>query len=317
MLNFLRRAVAGPPWIDKALFERDGFVVLRGVLAEADREKLRAIYAEFQDRTAQGRVTRTSVHTAGDHSELFEWIDDFPAVRAAARAILGDDYCRLLARFLIKDSAYSGPVPAHQDYPYFGGQPVKLNVFVPMTPCNRSNGSLIFIKGSHRYGPLERGTIDIDRFPELEREAIEIEPGDLLIADFLSWHYSEGAPDPTPRVMVQVIYQPSSDPSSKILVSGRLLNDAVCPIRAHPLLTRETEISFMNANVHFKHKDYPRAESLALDVLTGDPRNARVLFLLKKVCEAQGKAEEAERYGAQALAEARAMLDECAENEVD
>lgn len=314
MLAFLKRhnktAQAGPNSVpfDRDAFARDGFVILKNVFNEADKAELRGIYARMQALVADGKITRTAVHTAGDHAELFDRIDLMEPMRQAARAIIGENYCRLTSRFLIKDPAYNGPIPAHQDYPYFPGHPDKLNLFVPLTRCHPGNGMLIFLKGSHKYGPLERGTIAIDRYPQLERVQMDIDVGDLVICHFLNWHFSEGATETSDRVMVQTIYQPSTDPSSKYLVSGVQLNDAQCSNRTEPLATRETDITLQNARVFFQHGALDACERTCLDMLSTDPENARVLILLRDVYAKRGDETQAAEYSRRAREEAAAAL---------
>lgn len=312
MLAFLKRHNrSAPTGFDRETFERDGVVVLRNVFNEADKAELRGIYARMQALVAEGKITRTAVHTAGDHAELFDRIDLMGPMRGVAREVLGEDYCRLTSRFLIKDPAYSGPIPAHQDYPYFPGHPDKLNLFVPLTRCHPGNGMLIFLKGSHKYGPLERGTIAIDRYPHLERVQMDVDVGDLIVGHFLNWHYSEGAAEASDRVMVQTIYQPSSDPSSKYLVSGRLLNDAQAANRAEPLASRETDITLQNARVFVQHGQLDAAERTCLDILSTDPEHPQVLLLLRDICAGRGDAERAADYNRQARSQAQAALRAC------
>lgn len=260
-----------PSKFDRTAFERDGIQLLGRFLSEPEKQVLKEILDEFHALLAAGKITRTSVHTAGDHAKLFDRIDNFASIRALAQSIVGENYCRLVSRFLIKDKSYRAAVPAHQDYPYFGGYPNKLNIFVPLTRTNAANGTLTFLKGSHRYGPLERGTIDIDRYPQLERMPMKLEVGDIAIADFLTWHYSEPSTREEDRVMVQIVYQPSTDPSSKVLVSGRILNDALCPTRETPLKVQETQICYREAANQFAHKNYAAAEQVALSVVSTRP----------------------------------------------
>jgi Phytanoyl-CoA dioxygenase (PhyH) len=191
--------------------------------------------------------------------------------REIASSVLGRDYCLLVSRFLIKDTSFSDRIMAHQDWPYFPGDTNKLNI-VPLTAAYPANGMLIFLKGSHLYGPLERGAIAIDRYPEFERLPITADVGDVLVADILTWHYSEPATEVSDRILAQIVYQPSSDPSSKYLVSGRILNPVFCAQRATPLEVQTTVISYCEAKAKFDVQDYDNAERISLGVLAADPQ---------------------------------------------
>jgi hypothetical protein len=143
-------------------------------------------------------------------------VSDSEALRAAAAQVLGPDMSYLVDRVLIKDKAFSGPIEVHQDWPYFGGNTHKLNVFVPLTRCRRENGMIVFYRGSHAMGPVERGTIDADRYPEFEPICPDIDVGDVLFADFLTWHSSVPAAVDDDRILLQVVLQPASDRSSNM-----------------------------------------------------------------------------------------------------
>ena len=88
---------------DRTIYDRDGIQILKRYLDDQSKAVLRDIYEQFRTLLAAGKITRTSVHTSGDHGELFDAIDRIPAIREIAQSIVGENYCRLLARFLIKD----------------------------------------------------------------------------------------------------------------------------------------------------------------------------------------------------------------------
>ena len=106
----------------------------------------------------------------------------------------------------------------------------------PITPtaAKNGNGGLIFLKGSHKYGNLQRGTIRREMFPAMEELAPDLEVGDIVLMDFLTWHYSGEAVVPGDRPLMQIAYQPSSDGSyvgpkagvpKPTLVSGRWMTE--------------------------------------------------------------------------------------------
>lgn len=136
------------------------------------------------------------------------------ALVSIAQDVLGPDVALYFLRMLVKDARWSGPVATHQDMPYFHGGQVKLSAFVPLEPFTQAKGALKFVTGSNRFGNLGvRGTIDHSLYPQLPVAAPEAEPGDVLLADFHVWHYSDAATEPGDRPILQIVYQPASDGS--------------------------------------------------------------------------------------------------------
>lgn len=131
-------------------------------------------------------------------------------------------------RFVIKDRRSRGPVFLHHDYGYDLGWPEKASAFVPLSPTNDSNGGLIFYPGTHLLGYL--GDVG-----ELDREILDpawpafqpsLEPGDVAVMHECTWHASSPHVSGPDRVLVQITYQPASDPSGIALLRGRWRTDA-------------------------------------------------------------------------------------------
>jgi hypothetical protein len=132
-----------------------------------------------------------------------------------AKALLKTDNIALyMNRILVKDRTWSEQVEVHQDMPYFHGGIEKISFFLPLTPQSpRRNGGMVFLKGSHLYGQIQPGTIMLKNFPPLEEFAPDLDIGDLLIVNFLNWHFSPKSIEPTDRMIMQVVYQPATDGS--------------------------------------------------------------------------------------------------------
>lgn len=138
-----------------------------------------------------------------------------PSLVRLAQSLLGPDIALYMNRVLLKDEHWSGAVAIHQDMPYFNGGQQKLSIFVPLQPTQAEggNGGLKFVIGSHKYGNLERGTIDRSQFKPMAEIAPALDVGDIVVMNFLIWHYSEDAVIPDERPLMQVVYQPSTDGS--------------------------------------------------------------------------------------------------------
>jgi hypothetical protein len=136
-------------------------------------------------------------------------------VEKAKELLKTEDLALYMNRVLLKDKNWSGAVSIHQDMPYFHGDTKKLSVFVPLTPTQAigGNGGLIFIKGSHKFGNLQRGMVKREIFPEMGDLAPDLEVGDVVYMNFLTWHFSDDAPVPSERPLMQIVYQPASDGS--------------------------------------------------------------------------------------------------------
>jgi hypothetical protein len=218
-----------------AEYADDGLTVARLFLPRSAVEDLDTGWKILKDQIVQGTVPRANRFVNTTLPEPLGSIYRHPAIVEAIHAILGTtDVALYMHRMLLKDEEWSGSVAIHQDMPYFHGGLPKVSVFVPLTPtmARGGNGGLIFLKGSHRYGNLQRGTIRRDCFPNMEEMAPDLEVGDVVFMDFLTWHYSEDAVVPGERPLMQIVYQPATDGSygslqlgvpSPTLVSGSWL----------------------------------------------------------------------------------------------
>ncbi|MCU1390645.1 MAG: hypothetical protein JWL72_3983, partial [Ilumatobacteraceae bacterium] len=125
------------------------------------------------------------------------------------------DVALYMNRVLIKDEHWTGAISIHQDMPYFNGGQRKVSIFVPLerTQADGGNGGLKFVVGSHRYGNLERGTINLADFEPMPVLAPDLDVGDVVVMDFLTWHYSETPATPSERPLLQLAYQAADDGS--------------------------------------------------------------------------------------------------------
>jgi len=195
-------------------FRQDGLIVVKDFFEPEMKARLTALGQEISKKVQEGGITRSAQLISGMDVGVAAQVSDSVALREAATAVLGPDLSHLVDRVLIKDKSFGGEIEAHQDWPYFGGDTRKLNVFVPLSRCRPENGMIIFYRGSHILGPVERGAIDVDRYPQFEPLCPDIDVGDVLFADFLTWHSSGIALQNDDRILLQVVLQPTSDRSS-------------------------------------------------------------------------------------------------------
>lgn len=199
---------------DKAVMARDGVGIAYGFLPAAFVDQLPLVLDQVRGKLRRSELARPGRFVLGC---LPAELESLPRLFAgAAHHLLGTPNVALYSsRLLLKDAHWSGAVQLHQDMPYFHGGARKISAFVPLQPMRASDGGLRFIKGSHKYGMLERGVIELDKFASpqtpLQDLAPDVEPGDVIFMDFLTWHYS--GPGSSERPLMQITFQPATDGS--------------------------------------------------------------------------------------------------------
>jgi ectoine hydroxylase-related dioxygenase (phytanoyl-CoA dioxygenase family) len=239
-LKFFQRKTAAS---DLADFHRDGFMLIRNALPTNVVADAAASFARMSAEIAEGTnpLKRADRFVSGGSlpAEL-DAIPRHPALISLATQVIGPDVAMYMNRLLVKDQTWNGPVAAHQDCPYFHGTTEKLSIFVPLEPFTEQTGNLKFVAGSHRYGNLGvRGTIRYEEFPQLPIVAPEAQPGDIILATFTVWHFSEAAVIACERPLLQIAYQNAADgsyfgePDEPRLVSGQWRTESFNRYRDH------------------------------------------------------------------------------------
>jgi hypothetical protein len=136
-----------------------------------------------------------------------------PNVVKIVNRLFGKDVALYINRLNVKDTAFHDPIHLHQDIPYFNGGEKKMNVFLALQHINLNNGAMVYVPKSQELGILDRDTIDISKHPELDVVVPSLQPGDLVFAHINLWHSSVPNTQQTDRVLLQMIYQPSTDGS--------------------------------------------------------------------------------------------------------
>jgi hypothetical protein len=205
-----------------AEFTRDGVYIVRDLLPRLVAREFRYVVDAVRVKLERGELSREGRFVVG---VLPKELADMPwGFRNQMWAHFHTTNIALYSsRLLLKDAQFSGPVELHQDMPYFHGGQRKISAFIPLAPMRADDGGLCFVKGSHKYGMLERGVIQLDKFPPMEHLRPDLEPGDVIFMDFLTWHYS--GPCSSERPLMQITFQPATDGSycglpGPTLVSG-------------------------------------------------------------------------------------------------
>jgi hypothetical protein len=197
-------------------YATDGVIVARRIFSSSICRSLELGWETLREKIQHGAIARNARFVQGPLPEPLACMCRHESLVTSVQTLLGTNNIALyMNRILLKDAKWSGAVAIHQDMPYFSGGLDKVSVFVPLTPtaARNGNGGLIFVKGSHKFGNLQRGTIRRDNFPPLEELGPDLDVGDVVFVNFLTWHYSDDAVNPADRPLIQIAYQPSSDGS--------------------------------------------------------------------------------------------------------
>ena len=196
-----------------AAFERDGAVLLRGVIDDTWRECLRAAVARELDRSEEFFKRRLLWMSDPDFARFCK---DSPAPRIAAE-LLGTSKVNLFMDQLFAKAPGTGARTGwHNDLPYW---PLKgwqvLTTWVALDPITKENGALEFIRGSHkwnkRFQPFQPdfhgGAVQgkgaegetYDPLPDFEAErdrhdivSWDMQPGDVFAFHSMTVHGAAG-----------------------------------------------------------------------------------------------------------------------------
>jgi ectoine hydroxylase-related dioxygenase (phytanoyl-CoA dioxygenase family) len=218
--------VESPPFTptdaDAAAFARDGVVILRGVLADAEVDTLvRGVQRNLAELSPLG-MNATAPGKPGAFVEDFRnWqrIPEYEAVirgsalGAVAGALMGSSAVRLFHdHLLVKEPGTLDRSPWHQDQPYYcidGAQTVSF--WIPLDPVARPS-TLEFVAGSHGgawHMPrsfvkktamvFDEGALEEVPDVDADREAFPIkgwamQPGDAVAFNMLTLHAAAGSP---------------------------------------------------------------------------------------------------------------------------
>jgi hypothetical protein len=208
---------------DASAFRRDGVVLLRGVLTEAEiatlargvERNLAALGPLGMNATEPGQPGAfVEDFRNWDRIAEYEQVIRGSALAAAAGELTGSREVRLFHdHLLVKEAGTLDPSPWHQDQPYYcidGSQTVSF--WIPLDPVARPS-TLEFVAGSHADGtwfmprsfvaktPMVFDEGALEEVPDVEarRDAFDVkgwamEPGDAVAFNMLTLHAAAGSP---------------------------------------------------------------------------------------------------------------------------
>ncbi|MEO6316048.1 MAG: phytanoyl-CoA dioxygenase family protein [Chitinophagaceae bacterium] len=185
-------------------YNRDGFIIIRHLLPQAEVDKLYTIAVEddtmqkhsFDLNDQSGRKTKLALwYTPGN--DAYGLLTKSKRMLNAVNALMQGDsaVCHFHSKLMQKEPKVGGAWEWHQDYGYWyknefllPGQ--MMSVMTAITAANKNNGCLQVIKGSHQMGRIEHGFageqvgasqhyVDL-ALKTMELVYVELMPGDAL-----------------------------------------------------------------------------------------------------------------------------------------
>ena len=199
----------------RAVFERDGFVAVRGFLsadelAEVERElasffrdRLAGLPAEhvFLEDKSQANSLK-QIQRLHEHSEFFGGLMDGKP-RALAERLLGEPARGINLQYFNKAPGMNQQTPPHQDGFYFMLEPCRAaTLWLALDMVDEENGCVRYVRGSQSEGlrphqatgtlGFSQGVSDYEEADEASEVVCPAEPGDLLAHHALTIHRAGG-----------------------------------------------------------------------------------------------------------------------------
>jgi phytanoyl-CoA hydroxylase len=201
----------------KEQFDSDGFVVLREffrgnelatLYTELERlirdvvPKMPPEHVFYEDKRRPETLKQLQVHQS--HDPFFHNIYHGGRIQQLAEMLLGDKVVGKNFQYFCKPPGVGQPTPPHQDGYYFKLTPCEaLTMWLSLDEVDGENGSLCYVRGSHRRGmrPHQKSGVlgfsqmmaDYGRPEDLENEVnVPAKPGDMLVHHAMTIHSAGG-----------------------------------------------------------------------------------------------------------------------------
>ena len=204
--RYLRRRALLAAW------ERDGYVIIKGLLSQAECDRLEAsvttdngilCHAHGRD-DGMGRMTKMALwnHPGDDVTGMVARI---PRVRGTMEMLLGGECYHYHTKLMMKDARVGGAHLWHQDFGYWCNNgccfPHMGTCFITIDKMDSENAGLMIMPGSHKLGLIQHhmqgGQAEVDKTKfgwakehGLETVQLEMEPGDACFFHCLTAHAS-------------------------------------------------------------------------------------------------------------------------------
>ena len=194
-----------------------GFAVIKGFLTKKQVTEVLDEFQRFLDTEApllkgreinyadEDRKVLNSIHNlASTPGNYFHSLLHSPRVIDLGSQFLRGQAKARAAEMFAKPAGKGLPSPLHQDNFYWCLQPcdahTALTIWVALDPANPSNGGVTYLAGSHKLGLIEHTDSNAPGSSQMvkdqtiiaryENVSPSLEPGDALVHDSMTLHYS-------------------------------------------------------------------------------------------------------------------------------
>lgn len=203
--------------LDLNSYYGDGFAVIRGAVSPELAAKWRAAYDALPPRTPGWN----KVAVDGPFPEPLASIPRTPELLDIVGQVFGWNLALYNFRFVVKDKHAREAVFPHQDCGYHVGKMNKASLFVALSEVSGENGAMVFYPGSHNFGYLgDTGEINTGHYRRWIIDYPNLHPGDAVLMNSMTWHRSLPYKSGDDRILADIIYQPTDDPSGIALLRG-------------------------------------------------------------------------------------------------
>lgn len=203
-------------------YKKQGFCMVPGLFSEVEIGQMREAIERYIANNG-GNLTGRQINFSGDkvnsihtlhQSEdgFFQNLLSDQRIREFASKFLEDEAVSRAAELFAKPAKVGLPSPWHQDDAYWCVDNHNgLTIWIALDHCDASNGSVNYIKGSHRFGLLEHGPsyapgssqkIADDSLiagHKKDMATYAMKPGDVLVHHALTVHGSAANTSDRPR----------------------------------------------------------------------------------------------------------------------
>lgn len=216
-----------------AAYDRDGFILIKGLLSREEAAGLRSeahevlrLLAGQEDPTwkSAGEVAmgmQTSLkhcHDTQFYSAGFSRLLVDPRFTSVAASLIGSPNVQLHhTKLFVKPPEKGSPFPMHQDYPFFPHRDHTVGaVIFFLDDATEEKGCVRVVPGSHKRGPLEHNAegsyhLSSEEWPFDAAVPVPAEAGDAIFFSYFTVHGSGVNVSDEPRTTWLVQYRDASD----------------------------------------------------------------------------------------------------------